>query len=1050
VFRAAPPLQLGTSRLVKAVPLPVQSLQTKALAPSAFDTQGGLIPTDIERAKAADLITLPDGVGGANCGNCEFFQPVGSVGNCKHPKVEMQVTHRQCCSFWNQPPGTLRAWESGQQQKALHTCPDCGGTVDRGTDGSWRCPNPSCGWALFAGGVKSLSHEGEDCQRGWTKEKTGCVPTKPEVRKSNIKPIKLNHKDPRAKVARDKMINTPKILSKLRIPKVMYHVAPRKVVERILREGLKIGDRTSTGGDIRGAYLTANPLWGISSGDLEAKDPVIFSVSTDELDLRLDPEYFDEAYESPEEYIESINNGESSYALYSRDVIPPKNLSIYGDYKYAVKNPPKYSKATKSLDLKKQLIASGLAVRATDTGRALMLQRGGDDNNAGKWEFPGGHIEENELPIEAAKREWQEEVGLKLPDGVSVGSWDGSNGKYQGHVIEVNSEDSLDLKNRDEVSNPDGDVFEAVAWIDPKDFSNHNLRAELLTDLYEVRRALREKGKHYVKAWQKDLSHEGEPCSTKPGWTQATVGCVPDKPEVKESKIKLKLPAGHSVQKHPDYKETYIFTDKKGTDRFFSGSTEQEALQKYLEFLDNLPKSKKQVHPKLKVSKKTVSLAELIKGSDLEGVPTKPLNPVDSGAENIIWDVEGKEVLDGFHRTAGMLEWAKENNVDPKSIKIRVLVPKGDDALIGRAADKFAEGHEDAVTKIIETGQKALSWQSETSGGALVAPPKFPKRRSKGLTVRYVPTALPWAGFPSPGWYLIDGNRKIGPFQSQSEAYHGAGTEETFTGGRTKALSRPKLKESYFATCKREQGHCLPKGESANETIKEAPNKDTASQANKTLSGFKSALAKVKSAPVLKQINQARQFMGGVTKKIYSKLEARYGRKTALAVLASGQVADWGSVAVGAMFGHVMYIPGASVLGMLPAVAIAETWKQVSRLGGKGLEGEGDMEEAKSFLEAELKSAWEQYLKENKDSLEAAFTQAGREDKAEKALVVPASQLNGHVKAMSHEGELCKQGWSEQRTGGTNSPSPSRRFSKPTNGMANLMVWGYVSSRGYC
>ncbi len=138
-------------------------------------------------------------------------------------------------------------------------------------------------------------------------------------------------------------------------------------------------------------------------------------------------------------------------------------------------------------------VAAGLALMAADSGRVLMIQRGDnpEDNNHGKWEFPGGKIDGKEYPSEGAEREWTEEVGLALPDDYStVDGWDSGNGKYQGFIRLVPTESSIDLFSRDTSINPDGDTFEAVAWIDPDDMMNHNLRPELLMDLLWVRSGL--------------------------------------------------------------------------------------------------------------------------------------------------------------------------------------------------------------------------------------------------------------------------------------------------------------------------------------------------------------------------------------------------------------------------------------------------------------------------------------------------------------------------------------------------------------------------------
>lgn len=138
-------------------------------------------------------------------------------------------------------------------------------------------------------------------------------------------------------------------------------------------------------------------------------------------------------------------------------------------------------------------IAAGVCVRAADTGRVLMLQRGlfpGDDAG-GTWEFPGGRLNVGETPGYGAIREWCEEVGFPVfPGSLPRGQWDGSNGKYQGFVYEVPSEDNIDLTLRESALNPDGDKFEAIAWVNPADFDGHNLRPELLADIGLVRAAM--------------------------------------------------------------------------------------------------------------------------------------------------------------------------------------------------------------------------------------------------------------------------------------------------------------------------------------------------------------------------------------------------------------------------------------------------------------------------------------------------------------------------------------------------------------------------------
>jgi 8-oxo-dGTP pyrophosphatase MutT (NUDIX family) len=69
-----------------------------------------------------------------------------------------------------------------------------------------------------------------------------------------------------------------------------------------------------------------------------------------------------------------------------------------------------------SYDAKPAALAASLVIIASDTGRALFIQRGPDGDYPGTWCTPGGHIDEDEEPIEAAVREAREEVGYDGPD----------------------------------------------------------------------------------------------------------------------------------------------------------------------------------------------------------------------------------------------------------------------------------------------------------------------------------------------------------------------------------------------------------------------------------------------------------------------------------------------------------------------------------------------------------------------------------------------------------------------------------------------------------
>jgi broad specificity phosphatase PhoE/8-oxo-dGTP pyrophosphatase MutT (NUDIX family) len=132
-------------------------------------------------------------------------------------------------------------------------------------------------------------------------------------------------------------------------------------------------------------------------------------------------------------------------------------------------------------------VAAGIAVRAADTGRVLMLQRSISDPTdpaAGKWEFPGGCLENGETPDDGAVREWEEETGTQLPDGHYAGCW--QSGVYHGcvYVIPHESDVPLNLDSDDRAvtnpDDPDGDDCEVLAWWPPTQArANPGLRTEV-------------------------------------------------------------------------------------------------------------------------------------------------------------------------------------------------------------------------------------------------------------------------------------------------------------------------------------------------------------------------------------------------------------------------------------------------------------------------------------------------------------------------------------------------------------------------------------------
>lgn len=152
-------------------------------------------------------------------------------------------------------------------------------------------------------------------------------------------------------------------------------------------------------------------------------------------------------------------------------------------------------------------VAAGLAVVANDTGRVLMIQRpfAGDDPNSGKWEFPGGHIEDGERPFAAAWREWLEETGIPMRGGLDANiaidayanQWISFDGRYQGFVARIPKESDLQFNCRQD--DGDGSGWNVIAWVHPRDMIDHNLRPELLNDIDEVTARIAKHILMYVK-----------------------------------------------------------------------------------------------------------------------------------------------------------------------------------------------------------------------------------------------------------------------------------------------------------------------------------------------------------------------------------------------------------------------------------------------------------------------------------------------------------------------------------------------------------------------
>lgn len=151
-----------------------------------------------------------------------------------------------------------------------------------------------------------------------------------------------------------------------------------------------------------------------------------------------------------------------------------------GDPKKRVIKVPKVGIAMKFNELKDTQRHAGLMVKAKDTGRVLFIQKGPEDKhgeNKGLWELPGGHVEEGEDVLETALREWEEEVGAKLPKGKIKDSWVQVTEKgkeYHTFVYVIKKEKLIKLnptKKDEAFENPDNKSrrpMDIAAWFMPE------------------------------------------------------------------------------------------------------------------------------------------------------------------------------------------------------------------------------------------------------------------------------------------------------------------------------------------------------------------------------------------------------------------------------------------------------------------------------------------------------------------------------------------------------------------------------------------------------
>ena len=85
----------------------------------------------------------------------------------------------------------------------------------------------------------------------------------------------------------------------------------------------------------------------------------------------------------------------------------------------------------------RKLVSTCIIFRKTKNGIEVLLERRGSSPNEHKWCIPGGHVEKDEDPIDAAIREIKEETNLTInkPDLILVGHHDNEDGRDKYNFI---------------------------------------------------------------------------------------------------------------------------------------------------------------------------------------------------------------------------------------------------------------------------------------------------------------------------------------------------------------------------------------------------------------------------------------------------------------------------------------------------------------------------------------------------------------------------------------------------------------------------------------
>lgn len=155
---------------------------------------------------------------------------------------------------------------------------------------------------------------------------------------------------------------------------------------------------------------------------------------------------------------------------------------------------------------------------------------------------------------------------------------------------------------------------------------------------------------------------------------------------------------------------------------------------------------------------------------------------------------------------------------------------------------------------------------------------------------------------------------------------------------------------------------------------KDSPAEKSAfAKAKDTINKYKGKVDElINRVPVVGTVKQA---VGKVVEKLHGKLADRYGSRTATAIMAAGQVADLATTAIGSVAtGGLFAVPGLSLLGTIPAIAIAEGVHQYGKYKGRrseetGVISEGDIHRLAVEFQGEVIAEFLRLCEEHKETI---------------------------------------------------------------------------------